>query len=68
METNKADSASWATALLAALLALALIAAALNGGTYALIARTEASVLVWWILTLALAFGLLPRARFTKII
>jgi O-Antigen ligase len=67
VETNKADSASWATALLAALLALALIAAALNGGTYALIARTEASVLVWWILTLALAFGLLPRARFTKI-
>jgi len=44
---------------------LGLAATALNGGTYALIPRCEAFVLIWWFLTLSLAFGVLPRSRFT---
>ena len=48
------------------MLALGLFAAALEGGAYAVIVRSEAFVLLWWTLVLALAFTLLPRARGTR--
>jgi O-Antigen ligase len=60
--TAKTDT-SLSAALLAALLGLGLLAAALMGGTYALIPRSEWFVVIWWSLTLGLSFGLFPRAQ-----
>ena len=57
-----ADRPDLSTLALAALIGLGLIVAASDGGLYGLIPRTEASVLVWWVLVLALSFGLIPRA------
>jgi hypothetical protein len=68
VEASKSDSRSWPAWCLAALLALGLFAAALEGGAYAVIVRSEAFVLLWWTLVLALAFTLLPRARGTRTI
>jgi hypothetical protein len=36
---------------------------ALRGGTYDLVLRQEAGVVVWWALTIGIATGLLPRGR-----
>ena len=66
MEAGEADSRSRRAAVLAALPALGLFAAGVEGGAYAVIARSEVFVLVWWTLALALAFALLPRARATR--
>jgi hypothetical protein len=66
VDRREADSPSWFAAVLGILLGAALLAAALNGGTYAHIPRGETSVLIWWALTLALTLGVLPRARNTK--
>jgi O-Antigen ligase len=60
------DKAAGTAVFLAALLGLALFAAAVDGGTYALIPRGETFVLAWWNLALALALGLSPRARPTR--
>src|SRR4051794_40601529 len=57
-----ADTSDAPTLVIAVFIGLALTVAAADGGLYALIPRAEASVLVWWTLTLGLAFGLLPRA------
>lgn len=68
METLEADthfSLAASGAAIAALVFLGLVIAALNGGTYALIPRTESFVLIWWCLTLCLALGILPRTRIT---
>jgi hypothetical protein len=62
MRSPSPDKPDASTLALAALVGLGLIVAAADGGLYALIPRAEASVLVWWVLTLALAFGLMPRA------
>ncbi|MEA2134465.1 MAG: hypothetical protein QOC68_2374 [Solirubrobacteraceae bacterium] len=67
MDAAETDSRRWPAWCLAALLALGLFAAALEGGAYAPIVRGEAFVLLWWPLVLALAFALLPRARRTRI-
>ena len=66
MEAAESDNRPWRGAALAALPALGLFTAALGGGAYALIARSEAFVLVWWTLVLGLTFALLPRARPTR--
>jgi hypothetical protein len=68
VETIEADtqfSLAASGAALAALVVLGLVVSAVNGGTYALIPRTETFVLVWWCLTLCLALGILPRTRIT---
>lgn len=44
------------------LLAGGLLVVGLRGGSYDDVARGEAFFVVWWVLGLALAFGLLPRA------
>jgi O-antigen ligase len=62
MSTPSPDKPDRSTLALAALLGLGLIVVSVNGGLYALIPHTEGSVLVWWVLTLAFAFGLMPRA------
>src|SRR3954462_8598772 len=54
-----------ATVARAVLLGLALVAVALRGGSYEAVERTEAYVLVWWVLAFGVAFGLLPRRRAT---
>lgn len=36
---------------------------ALRGGTYDVVARQEAAILVWWVLGLGFGLGLLPRSR-----
>jgi hypothetical protein len=41
----------------------ALLVAALRGGSYDAVSRTEAFTLIWWILPLATALGLFPRYR-----
>jgi O-antigen ligase len=64
--TGKTDIASLSAALLAALLGLGLLVAALAGGTYALIPRSEWFVVISWSLTLGLSFGLFPRARLNR--
>ena len=43
--------------------AIALLAAALDGGSYGLVERHSLAVVVWWTLFFALALGLLPRRR-----
>jgi hypothetical protein len=43
--------------------AAGLLLLALRGGAYDVLARGEAFVLVWWLLGLGVAFGLLPRAQ-----
>jgi hypothetical protein len=48
--------------VLAGLLGAALLIAALRGGSYDAASRTEGFFLVWWVLLLATALGLLPRA------
>jgi O-Antigen ligase len=48
---------------LAALLAGALLAAALRGGSYAPVERGELFVVILWVLALAIALGLIPRQR-----
>ena len=63
MATGRTDITSLSAALLAALLGIGLLAAALAGGTYALIPRSEWFVVIWWSLTLGVSFGLFPRAR-----
>jgi hypothetical protein len=68
VESDKPDNPGWATGFLAVLLALVLGYAAVEGGAYALIPRTEGSVLMWWTLSLAFVAGLLPRARPTKLL
>jgi hypothetical protein len=68
VDTDKADSRGWATGFLAILLALALGYAAAAGGAYALIPRTEASVLLWWTLSLGFVLGVLPRAQPSKLL
>lgn len=47
----------------AALLGAGLVAAALRGGSYDVTPRAEAAVVVWWVLGLACAFGVLPAGR-----
>src|SRR3954469_22103844 len=61
-----ADTSDAPAVAISGLLGLGLIVAAADGGLYALIPRVEASVLVWWTLTLALTFGLMPRAVPTR--
>jgi hypothetical protein len=51
---------------LATVLALGLLLAAVDGGSYAVIPRSEAFVVVSWSLTLGLTVGVLPRARPSK--
>jgi O-Antigen ligase len=67
VEAAKADSRPWPAWCLAALLALGLFSAALEGGAYAAIVRGEAFVMLWWTLVLALGCALLPRARGSRI-
>jgi hypothetical protein len=43
--------------------AVALLAAAVDGGSYGIVERHSAAVVVWWTLFFALALGLLPRRR-----
>ena len=66
MGSAATDSRPWRAASLAALPALGLFSAALGGGAYGLIARSEVFVLVWWTLLFGLTFALLPRARPTR--
>jgi hypothetical protein len=66
VEAAESDTRPWRAASLAALLALGLFTAGLEGGAYAVIARSEVFVLVWWTLVLGLTFALLPRARATR--
>src|SRR3954447_24862595 len=54
-----------ASVALAVLLGLALAVVALRGGSYEAVERSEAYVVVWWVLAFGLAFGLLPRTRAT---
>ena len=49
--------------VVATLLGAGVAAAALRGGSYDAVQRTEAFVLVWWVLLLAVGLGLLPRYR-----
>ena len=66
MEAVKADNRSWDAVCLAGLAGLGLVATALSGGAYGVIARSETFVLLWWTLVLGLTFALLPRARGTR--
>ena len=65
MEAAEADNRSWRSVCLAALAGLAIVAAAVSGGAYGVIARSEVFVLLWWTLVLGLLLTLLPRARCT---
>jgi hypothetical protein len=65
---DKADTPGWSTRVLAILSGLGLGYVAAEGGAYALIPRTETSVLVWWTLGLGVVLGLFPRARPTRIL
>lgn len=53
-------SASALAFLAAAVLA---VACAMPGGSYDLVIRQEAGLVIWWVLALGFAFGLLPRVR-----
>ena len=66
MATGKTDIPSLSAALLAALLGLGLLVAAVAGGTYGLIPRSEWFLLIFWSLTLGLSLGFFPRARLTR--
>ncbi len=68
MEAAKPDTRAWPAASLAALLALGLFVAGVEGGAYGVVGRSEAFVLLWWTLALGLASALLPRARATRMI
>ncbi|UGS34608.1 O-antigen ligase family protein [Capillimicrobium parvum] len=50
---------------LAVLIASGLLVAALRGGSYAVIPRTQDAIAVWWVIGLSVAFGLLPRHRWS---
>jgi hypothetical protein len=63
VDTDKADTPSSGTRVLAILSGLVLGYAGAEGGAYGLIPRTEAAVLVWWTLSLGVLLGLFPRAR-----
>jgi O-Antigen ligase len=63
-----ADTRRGPAVALASVLGAGVLAAGVDGGAYGLIARTEAFVLLWWVLLLASAFTLLPRARGTRAI
>lgn len=54
--------------LVFALCAGAVLLYALRGGTYDLVLRGEAAVVVWWTVALGFATGLLPRARPARIL
>lgn len=45
------------------LTALGLTVLALRGGSYDIVARQEAGIAIWWVLSLGIALGLLPRSR-----
>lgn len=45
------------------LLSSALLVYALRGGTYDLVARGEAATVIWWVLLVGFALGVLPRSR-----
>src|SRR4051812_1856183 len=49
--------------VLAGLLGAALLVSAARGGSYDAVPRAEGFFLVWWVLLLATALGLLPRYR-----
>jgi hypothetical protein len=49
----------------ATLFGTGLVAVALRGGSYDVTPRVEASIVVWWVLGLGCAFGLLPTRRMT---
>jgi hypothetical protein len=51
---------------LAVLIAVGLLAAALRGGSYAVIPRTQDAIAIWWVIGLSVAFGLLPRHRWSR--
>jgi O-antigen ligase len=51
--------------VLSGLLAAGLLVAALRGDSYDVIPRSEAFMSIWWAVGLAVAFGLLPRHRWS---
>jgi tetratricopeptide (TPR) repeat protein len=51
--------------VLAVLIASGLLVAALRGGSYAVIPRTQDAIAIWWVIGLSVAFGLLPRHRWS---
>jgi O-antigen ligase len=48
---------------LTVLLGAVLLVVALRGGSYDVVPRLQASIVVWWLVALAVGFGLLPRRR-----
>jgi hypothetical protein len=59
-------SPSRADVLVAVGAAVGLVAAAISGGSYSALTRSELFAVVLWILTMALAFGLAPRHRLPR--
>lgn len=53
--------------ILRLLVAAAVFAVAVDGGSYALVSRHSLSIVVWWATLLGVATGALPRARPSKI-
>lgn len=53
--------------ILRLLVAAAVFAVAVDGGSYALVSRHSLSIVVWWAILLGAATGALPRARPSKI-
>lgn len=55
--------AKWQAVLAFGLSAAAITFAACRGGTYDIVARHEAGIAIWWVLSLGFGLGLLPRSR-----
>src|SRR4051794_8544916 len=51
---------------MAVLIVAGLLVAALRGGSYAVIPRTQGAIAIWWVIGVAIAFGLLPRYRWSR--
>src|ERR1700760_2062140 len=50
-----------------ALVGAVVIYLSLNGGGYDLVVRSQVAIVVWWIVLVGAAWGLLPVARFTRV-
>ena len=58
-----AESGAWPRRLAFGLSAAAIALLALRGGTYDVVARQEAGILIWWVLGFGILLGVLPRSR-----